>query len=817
MNNVKHQQGSDWSARPLAPCWVAMSTTILWAIASGGVEASTPPTPAANAERSAGELLQGARALMDNKQYDAALATVQQVLQANASDPAAVALRAELYRRSDRLDDARSDYDLLTRLRPNDADAWFWIATIDRWHGKQDDALREYTKAIELAPCHGDALKGRARVRRSSGDTEGSEADLRKAMECYPKDTEAAGLLSDSLTQRGQEKEAEAMLRTGFTGAELEGQLGRLALSGGHLAEAQLHYGAALQAAPDNTAFLRGTAEAQRRRGRTGDALDTYQRISKLDVDDTEALYWIGVLATRTGDRDEAMAAFDSILSRRPGDAGALVGKARLLRDEGRTGEAIECLDRAIASAPDSGEARTLRASILASSGKAREARDEYREALRRHPDDQDARVGLVRLGPDRGVELTARSNRTDVVEGLDEEGLQVEGFTIRPTRIRYLTEGGGASVSWTLGDSLEWHGQVSSTREAVTSLSHGFTIYDFDVLAASVGLDHQIAPGWALSWRVGGSRYDPRKSGTIATDSHFAGSIELERRIARSRFTVNLSRLSFIQRGFAGDFQFRIFDQNRLSATWDQSLRRGFALAAWASLSDFSDGNTPFSASLALGWSRGDRSLTFRYRHDPFTARFFGPDLHLDFIDFDAASVYGRTPLPWKLSLSSELLAGYYGATNKTIYVDTDGDGIPNRVSGPLDHNFERMLRARLDWTPAPIKIMTVGAEYLSDHYDFNTGPYNTINVHSWSLFAEFNGGLPGRWSYTARYARGLLGDERDNSYASNTYLGRLDANLGRPDRESGPMRVSIEGQYKDNDLNEKLRSLRGLVTIPF
>ncbi|MEW6363558.1 MAG: tetratricopeptide repeat protein [Acidobacteriota bacterium] len=790
-----------------------LACAALIAITSSGAGA----TPAAPGGGSTVDPLDVARGLVEARQYSDALPILDERLAGAPDDARALALRGAANRGLGRLDYARSDYDRLVKLHPTEPEPWFWLATIDRWAGRAEAAVAEYGQAIELRACNLDALKGRALVHRHAGNTTGAMEDLQSALRCKPGDAEASSYLAEILGRLRREDEAEQTLRAAFQGAELEKKLGDLMLSSGKADSAVDHYRKAVNMAPNDVSAMRGLAEAQRQNGDSRAALDGYRGILRIDPQDSGALYWVGVLATRLGYRDEAMSAYNAMLEKKPDDAGALVGKARLFRSDGRTLDAMAMVDQALAVSPDNSEARVLRGMLLVSTGRTLEARNEYRTVLRTHPLDRDAITAMDRIGPERALRFNGRANRSDVIEGLDEAGLQYEGYTIQPSRIRYDIQGGGTGVEYAMKDGLDFLADLSLTREAVKNLDFDSTIYDFNVLAGTAGFDHKFSRNWKLSWYLGGSRYEPNQAGTIDTESHFKGGVEVETQYTRSRFSASLSRGSFIQRGFASDFQFRIFDYERASVALDRTLAHGLSGSLWAGVSHFSDGNSPFSAGASLGWSRAERSATLRYRHDPFPARFFGDDLSLDFIDLDVISLSGRTPIAYGFTLYAEGLVGRYGKTQRTIYVDVDNDGILNKLAGPFENNVERAVRASLSWAPPQAKFMSFGTQYVSDDFDFNTGPYNTNSTHGWSFYAELNGDMPGRLSYSARYARGVLGDERDSHYTSNEYLARLDARLGKVDREPGPLRFSLEGMFKDNALEEEGSRFLGYLTIPF
>ena len=732
-------------------------------------------------------------------------------------------------RQAGRSDEARADYERLSRLRPTDPDPWFWLGTIDRWGGRDPEALEGYGRAIDLARCHTDALEGRARVLRRGGRDGEAESDLRAALSCRPGEAEASELLAELLARKGDRPAAEAILKDAFQGADLTARLGDLAFSSQRFREASEHYRSAVAARPAEPSFLRRLGDAERERGNSGPALAAYREALRLDPDDGASLYWVGVLATRSGDRAEAMTAWDRILGREPDEAAALVGKARLLRAEGREQEALALVEQALRSRPDDQDAQLLRASILAGLGRRSEAREEYRSVALRFPSNLDAWRGLDRIGPERSFGIGGRYDSTEVIEGLEDEGLLREnGEVIRAARVEYLTETAAADLRLPITPRSDLAADLSAGREAVRYPEGGNPVYDYDVLSATAGMDHRVAERWKLSWRLGTTAYGSRYTGaggdpTISDESRFKGAAGVEWSGPRDRITAGLSLDSFIWRGFAQDTQFRIFRRSRLSADWARGLVRGFSVRADAAVSDFDDGNTVGSFGTGLHWESGDRAASLRFRHDPFPARFLTTDTNgLDFVSYDALSLTGRTPLAWRLRLSGEVLVARFGATPRTVLEDRLPDGAPDGIAdtlvdGPLERNTQRLLRATLAWSPRSFEPLTLGIEHLYDHYEFDTGDYNNNNTRATDLFVEMAKDVGPRWHYALRYVHGFVADERDPGFDSDALWASLDVRLGSLGRSAGAPRLAAEALVRNNSLEENANRLRVHVTFPF
>ncbi len=750
-----------------------------------------------------------ARDLIAAQRFDEAAGILNAALAANPDDVEALRLRAEVYRRTDHFDAARNDLSALTRLRPDDSDGWFWLATIDRWTSRDRDALAEYGRVLALDHCAVGALTGRARVRTSLADPSGAESDLRAALACRPNDPEATELLADLLAKGGRRPEAEQLLAATFSGADLEREQGDLELSGGHPAAAERHFAKALAAKPDDPALLKRLGDARREEGRDSAALDAYRRAVALAPGDTGALYWEGLLANRAGRFDEARGAYQAILAHKPNDAGALVGLARVERSLGHNGAALELVDKALAIDPDNGEARVLRGSLLEGFGRTHEAREEYLAVLAKHPDDGDAQLLAGRLGPPASFTLTARSDRSRVIEGLENAGFLVNGISIVPANIEYITDGAELAAGSELSAGTNLAASVIQERQAVLNYGYGTTIYDFNVTTATAGLDHQLSDDWRLAWRVGGTRYDPRLAGTISTEDRFRGNLELDYYGADSRLTLAYSRSPFIERGFGGNTQFRIFDEDRFTVGWERTLGAGFSLRSAAGVSFYKDGDTPVNGSLALAWNAGDTGISLRLGEDPFPARFLGENLHLDYIDYTDATLAAHTSLGAGFRASASGVLGRFGAAQREDVVLNES-GIPELTVGPYEHDTERSLTAELAWSPPSWNHFSLGADYFYDHFTFHTGPFNNLDTNTRTLFAEVTGGVYGRSRFTLRAAHSWIGDDRNPSYNANTFLGSFQVRLGKLDSEAGAYWLGFDGSYGDNTLREESLNLK-------
>ena len=735
------------------------------------------------------------------------------------ADARALELRAEAHRRGDRLAAARADYKTLSGLREQDPSPWFWIGTIDRWRGRNQAALEAYARALTLDLEHHGALTGRARVFLAQGQAGLAEAELRRALIGHPGDAEASRLLAEALAGQGRMKEAHQALAAAFAGAELARSQGDLELASGRAGKALKRYRQALELEPGNVHSMRRLAEAERRDGDDRAAFEAFQRALELEPHDIGTLYWVGVLGTRTGQQAESLEAWERILAQEPENVAALVGKARILYYRGRRAPALELTDRALTVSPGNGEARTLRAFILAASGRTRDANLDYRAVLADDPDNGDARIGFERLADSRSWEVSGLSDVSQVVEGLDDEGLVVDGQPIRPTRIEYLTEGFEARLRSRVGNGGGLAARVARRREAVTQLDSGNPIYDLDVTEAETGLDHRLGDGLRLSWRLGGNRFEPRTVGAIEEEDRAAGSAELEWQRGRLRLRATAEREPFIYRTFAGDTRFRIFDHDRVGLRLTTRLGPGTKLEATAGRSEFggdAPSDSPASAGLALRWRRGEQSAALIVHSTPFPERFLTAAGGLSFVDYQAARVELTSAVAAGFRLALEAESGRYGATPRTVTVDGA------KVEGPLEENSRVTGLLTLAWSPPGFRPLSLGVRGFVDEYDFDTAPYNTVDTVAGTAFVRLAGETP-RALYDLLVESSRVDDDRDPDYERHTVTLRLEAKLGTAALRA-PLRLGIEGRYATatlvgdaDEYDEELPRARLYLRVPF
>jgi predicted O-linked N-acetylglucosamine transferase (SPINDLY family) len=136
-----------------------------------------------------------------------------------------------------------------------------------------------------------------------------------------------------------------------------------------------------------STADLLEEARALHRRGTLVDAAARYAEVLRRDPDNSDAYYYLGMMACQDGRFAEGAELAHKSLANNPRSARALVLLGRALSALGRLQEALPWFERAIALEPELAQAHASRADTLSDLGRTVEAVESYDRALHLAPD----------------------------------------------------------------------------------------------------------------------------------------------------------------------------------------------------------------------------------------------------------------------------------------------------------------------------------------------------------------------------------------------------------------------------------------------
>src|SRR3990170_4785132 len=211
----------------------------------------------------------------------------------------------------------------------------------------------------------------------------------------------------------------------------------------GKRSEAQISYEAALLKKPGDPdllarierakvdiAVLQSRALIASASGNLEQAMALFDDVLKVEPENANALVGKSVALRRAGRIDEALECLHHVLARQPGHGGALVNRGRILEERGDLEDALEAYDKLIELNPRDPDAWVAQGDVLAKMGREEDALKSYGEALKIAPGDEDTK------GKMRSLE-TARAG---------ESQLLLELFTIKgigPAKAKAIRDAG--------------------------------------------------------------------------------------------------------------------------------------------------------------------------------------------------------------------------------------------------------------------------------------------------------------------------------------------------------------------------------------
>ena len=193
----------------------------------------------------------------------------------------------------------------------------------------------------------------------------------------------------------------------------------------GKRSEAQISYEAALLKKPGDPdllarierakvdiAVLQSRALIASASGNLEQAMALFDDVLKVEPENANALVGKSVALRRAGRIDEALECLHHVLARQPGHGGALVNRGRILEERGDLEDALEAYDKLIELNPRDPDAWVAQGDVLAKMGREEDALKSYGEALKIAPGDEDTK------GKMRSLE-TARAGESQLLREL--------------------------------------------------------------------------------------------------------------------------------------------------------------------------------------------------------------------------------------------------------------------------------------------------------------------------------------------------------------------------------------------------------------
>ena len=205
-----------------------------------------------------------ARARLEHKEYQAALADLDEAIRRNPRDASALILRGTARTEQKQFDQALIDLDQAARISPSDPQVYLRRALVWQAKDQAEKADADLTRALEIDPENSEAHLVRGVVSRDQGESEQSLSELNEAIRLDPRN--ASAFLERGMT-RQQRREYDWALADYQEAVRLDNTLwlalvarGDARFGLGDFTGAAADYALGLRHAPDDVKVLNNLA-----------------------------------------------------------------------------------------------------------------------------------------------------------------------------------------------------------------------------------------------------------------------------------------------------------------------------------------------------------------------------------------------------------------------------------------------------------------------------------------------------------------------------------------------------------------------------
>jgi len=234
---------------------------------------------------------------------------------------------------------AKTLYEKICRQYPQDAEAWYMLASVYGQSGHYRRAADYFIKTLRLQPNAVIAHCGLGSALKQLGQQAEAEHAFRQALKIQPDMTDATLELAGILLAQGKSAEAEKLLldltRKNPQCAEAFHGLGEIAGNKGQLDDAIRYYRKTLELKPERAKTHNRLGSMLHYKGQMDEAIACFEKAISLNADFPEAFRNMGASLLMSGRLDEAESCCDRAIRRRPDDIDTLVQKATIHERKG--------------------------------------------------------------------------------------------------------------------------------------------------------------------------------------------------------------------------------------------------------------------------------------------------------------------------------------------------------------------------------------------------------------------------------------------------------------------------------------------------
>jgi len=303
------------------------------------------------------EALKTAQKSMYGGDFEAALATLSGILDADPAHADALYMSAVCERYLKRYEAANVTLAALKRAAPDFGRGYQEEGHLHRDRG--DRALIAYQRACHFNPALAASWSAQAEIFQARGQADAARTAQAQAEWLASQPAELVSIMH--LLHEGKLLKAEQACR-GFLQAhphhvEAMRLLAEIGSRFGVLDDAEFLLESAVEFEPDNTRVCLDYMQVLRKRQKFAAALAQARHLYEQAPDNPRFQSHYAIEAMQTGDYETAFALFDKVLERVPNDPATLVSRGHALKTFGRQDDAISSYRAAYGAKPDLGDA----------------------------------------------------------------------------------------------------------------------------------------------------------------------------------------------------------------------------------------------------------------------------------------------------------------------------------------------------------------------------------------------------------------------------------------------------------------------------
>ncbi|MGH0033261.1 MAG: tetratricopeptide repeat protein [Myxococcota bacterium] len=457
----------------------------------------------------------------DQEKVDRGRAIVEEVVAQDASDPAALFVKAKLDIAEQRTEEAITSLRAAIDLKPDWAKAHFLLGTALSLTGERTAARTELARALEIDATMIDARRVLADVHAALGEHEYAVEEGRRYLTHVPGHTKTRIRVAQSLVLLGRQDEALAEVESideASRNGDVNYAIGRIHMTRGDYVTARPYLEKALEQMPGTAVILQALLQVDNREGKLDESVARIEKAVQENPDDAELQQLRGRLALVQGRSADAEAAFKKAIELAPDLISSYRELAQFYARTGRTGETIQTYEKALEVQPDQPQIHHFLGVLYEYGGQRDRAIEHYEAAIRYEPNLGEAKNNLAYIYAEQGENLDralglaqeAKALMPDNANAADTLGWVLYRRGVPSAAVGYLKEAvagtkeGDANlglVRFHLAQAYEASGDAQMAKETVT-----LALADQDAFVEAQqaqGATATAEPGWVADARA--------------------------------------------------------------------------------------------------------------------------------------------------------------------------------------------------------------------------------------------------------------------------------------------------------------------------